>query len=132
MKNFAALIIQEAAGDILEGELRCGRCGSRYPIRNGIALVAIDQGLPTGEQLEYEQGGVRDRYLWTQFSDLLPGDYGSSGFHAWQSLLPSEPGTRLGLDAGCALAALPFLWQHPIHWLSGATCPILLLKQPVD
>lgn len=115
-EELRSTIIQEAAGDILEGQLRCGRCGSRYPIRNGIALLTIDQGLPTGEQLKYEQGGVRDRYLWTQFSDLLTGNYGNSGFHAWQSLLPSEPGTGLGLDAGCAVGRLTFSLaaSHPL------------------
>ncbi len=44
-------------GDVREeaGEVVCSRCGRRYPIRDGIAVMLVDESVPGGRDKQTEQ-----------------------------------------------------------------------------
>jgi len=83
------------AGDILEGELRCGACGARYPIARGIPRL-----LPPELAVEAIATAERFGYEWTRFAEIRP-EY-EAQLLGWTA--PVGPDAFVGrrvLDAGC-------------------------------
>jgi uncharacterized protein YbaR (Trm112 family) len=98
---------QEADGDLLEGELSCRGCRKRFPIRKGIALLLPEpESGVSGNQWRYEEAGTVDRYLWSQFSDLLAAPEANTAYAAWSDQLAS--GSGAALDTGCAVGRITF------------------------
>jgi SAM-dependent methyltransferase len=83
------------AGDIREGELQCGACGTRYPITNGIPRL-----LPPTLAVEAISTAERFGYEWTRFDEIRP-EY-EAQMLGWTA--PVGPDAFVGrrvLDAGC-------------------------------
>lgn len=117
----------EADADILSGQLICGKCKRRFPIRDGVAhlLAAADSG-SVGGQLRYEEGGMVDRYLWSHYADLC-GDGGNGAANAaWAECLTT--GDRPSLDAGCAVGRLTFAMAARSSWSVGCDLSTNFIK----
>src|SRR5262249_37640616 len=82
-------------GDIREGELQCGACGTRYPITSGIPRL-----LPPTLAVEAIDTAERFGYEWTRFAEIRP-EY-ESQMLGWTAPVGPEAfvGRRV-LDAGC-------------------------------
>ena len=100
--------IDESDGnDIISGYLSCKKCGRRYPIDNGIAVL-----LPETEpeisrsQALYEETSAVSSYLWSHYADILHEPEANHAYTTWAGHLAS--GNFLGLDVGCAVGRLTF------------------------
>ena len=83
------------AGDVVEGELRCGSCGVTYPIARGVPRL-----LPPALAVEAIATAERFGYEWTRFAEIRP-EY-ESQMLGWTAPIGPEAfvGRRV-LDAGC-------------------------------
>lgn len=99
--------------DILTGVLECEKCGTAYPIQDGLAFL-----LPTPysnirkSPSRYESSPIVSSYLWSHYGDLLmEGDEVNTAYRKWAGLLQNDSG--LSLDAGCAVGRFSFeMSQH--------------------
>lgn len=96
----------EAADDIENGELVCPRCGHRFPIIDGVAL--LDPFATDSQRVanKYETDEVVSSYLWSHFSDLLHDEQASQAYATWAGLIRAQPG--VALDAGGAVGRFTF------------------------
>ncbi|MFZ2447650.1 MAG: methyltransferase domain-containing protein [Syntrophobacteraceae bacterium] len=102
--------IEEAearGGEVIEGTMPCGRCGSAYPIRNGVArVVPGDRDRAGGAAGRYEGPDVLSAYLWSHYADLFNDPDASPAYTRWAGELSIGGGA--GLDAGCAAGRFTF------------------------
>lgn len=100
--------VRESSGDdILDGELRCGRCGGAYPILDGIAgLAPSPLAVETLSANKYETAPVVSSYLWSHYADILGDENGSQAYRVWAGLM--QPHAGLAIDAGGAVGRFTF------------------------
>ena len=93
------------AEDIVDGTLTCLQCGSRFPIRQGIAFLDPDQQ-EDRQANRYEQEEVVSSYLWSHYGDLLGDEQATDAYRQWAGLM--EPHAGLALDLGGAVGRFTF------------------------
>ena len=102
-----SLNIQEAQGDdVIHGELHCGNCDLRYPIRMGVAVLLTEPPPPQSGTSGYNSKGMLSAYLWSHFGDLLQDPGATDAYRKWASLVRMSDG--LALDIGCSVGRLSF------------------------
>jgi uncharacterized protein YbaR (Trm112 family) len=104
--TLTADIIQERAGDIETGTLKCPHCAAFFPIIEGVALLdphANDGPLATNK---YEADEVVSSYLWSHFGELLDDENASQAYSTWAGLM--EPQSGIALDAGGSVGRFTF------------------------
>jgi SAM-dependent methyltransferase/uncharacterized protein YbaR (Trm112 family) len=97
----------ESGDDVVEGVLRCRRCGGGYPIRNGVAVVVA--GGPNARERpagRYEDPSGLSAYLWSHYAELFEDPEATPAYAQWSDQMPPSGG--IGLDAGCAVGRFTF------------------------
>ncbi len=94
-----------ADGEIVEGNLECGCCGSVYPVREGIACLVAKEGEKAPFSV-YETPEVLSTYLWTHYADLFGDPDASGAYTEWAAQI--EPVSGAVLDTGCAVGRFSF------------------------
>ncbi len=97
---------QRDGKDIVEGSLDCKHCKTRYPIKDGIALLTIPPRNPTAPPSKYEDQAVVASYLWSHYGDLAGENEATDAYKRWAELI--SPASGIGLDAGCAVGRNTF------------------------
>jgi len=95
-----------SGADITTGTLRCERCGSDYPIREGIAFLEPNPSESLRAKNRYETVAVVSSYLWSHFGDLMGDEEASGAYRAWADLMDPHAGPCL--DAGSAVGRFSF------------------------
>jgi SAM-dependent methyltransferase len=98
---------QEQGEDVVTGALRCGRCGAKYPIREGIAhLLPRPKIGSAARPSKYEGADRLSSYLWSHFADLFSDRDASQAYAEWAGMVPGVHG--FALDTGCAVGRFTF------------------------
>jgi SAM-dependent methyltransferase/uncharacterized protein YbaR (Trm112 family) len=98
---------RETEGDVLDGFLSCPGCRTRFPIKDGTALLLPEPGSGIGgNQWRYEEAGTVNSYLWSHFSDLLGAPEANTAYASWSDQL--AVGAGAALDAGCSVGRITF------------------------
>ncbi|MBN1636525.1 MAG: methyltransferase domain-containing protein [Deltaproteobacteria bacterium] len=93
--------------DIINGELRCPRCGRIYPIEDGIAdLDPNSSHIRTKTEKKYETPPVVSSYIWSHFADIMGEESASDAYLNWAGLI--NPHSGIALDTGCAVGRFTF------------------------
>jgi uncharacterized protein YbaR (Trm112 family) len=119
-------IFNEIQGDIVEGELICGKCGKIYPIHEGIAFLQPEH---TGEKNpgnRYETGPVISSYLWSHYGDLLKDEDASDAYLRWAGLMGKTSG--FCLDIGSAVGRFTFEMSKKSGFVVGIDSSISFVR----
>lgn len=103
--------------DMIEGYLNCPKCGSAYPIRDGIAFL---EPLHSGEgklDSKYETIPVLSSYLWSHYGDLLQDPEACPAYTEWAGLVQSGPG--ICIDIGSAVGRFSFEMSKKCDFVIG-------------
>ena len=101
LKNY----IQED-DDIVSGNLICNKCGAKYRIENGIAILTPDPNWTPSKDNKYENSKVISSYLWSHYGDWLNDSDWIPAYLKWASLI--NPIDGFSLDIGCAVGRTVF------------------------
>ncbi len=97
---------EQEGGEILDGELRCGICKARYPIKNGIAFLSPRRSEYRPQSLVYENPFTISSYLWSHYGDIFDDPEASCAYAKWAALLEKSAG--ISFDTGCAAGRMTF------------------------
>ena len=100
-------ILEEQDGDIIAGSLNCDRCGTGYPVKEGIAF--LDPGYDMERihaDSKYETAPALSSYMWSHYGDLLEEENASDAYARWADLMQRHSG--LSVDAGSAVGRFTF------------------------
>ncbi len=92
--------------DILYGVLSCKKCGARYRIEDGVAVLISDYNWRLDLKNKYEQPKVVSSYLWSHYGDLLSDKEWLPAYPEWAKLMEISKG--FSLDIGCAVGRFTF------------------------
>lgn len=92
--------------DIIFGVLSCKKCGARYRIEDGIAILIIDSHLIPNINNKYENPKVVSSYLWSHYGDWLNDNEWVPAYLKWVGQMEISKGTSL--DIGCAVGRFVF------------------------
>jgi uncharacterized protein YbaR (Trm112 family)/SAM-dependent methyltransferase len=105
-QTLAGSIYEQRSGDILKGELTCGRCQASYPVRDGIGSFTVS-GRRAGPGAQYyEDARVVSAYLWSHYADLFHDPEATNAHTRWAQQLAGRG--ALGFDAGAAVGRFAF------------------------
>lgn len=103
--------------DILEGSLRCEKCGAEYPIRGGIACLDPGRSETSVSEDRYETAPVLSSYLWSHYGDLLEDEDATDAYGRWADLM--RPCSGACLDAGSAVGRFSFEMANKCDFVVG-------------
>jgi SAM-dependent methyltransferase len=100
-------IKEERDDDVLEGELWCPTCGSRYLINQGVAVVLPKKTLSVvSDNSGYNSQDMLSSYLWSHFSEFFDGPNATDAYKIWA--LHFRETDDCALDIGCSVGRLSF------------------------
>jgi len=113
-----SMAMEEQGEDIVRGNLACPRCGTAYPIEEGIAYldpVSIPSRARANRSeapaasggSKYETAPVVSSYLWSHYGDILRDPEATCAYREWADLM-APPSAGITLDAGCAVGRFTF------------------------
>ncbi|MFP3928040.1 MAG: Trm112 family protein [Desulfobacteraceae bacterium] len=131
-------ISRSADGDIIEGVLACTKCGSVYPIRDGIAYLDPKNTETKAPENRYETEPLLSSYLWGHYGDLIGDTEVSDAYRQWAGLV--RPGPGACLDNGSAVGRFSFEMAKKSDFVVGVDNSVsfvrmsrnLMLKRGVD
>lgn len=98
---------KETDDDIIEGSLACPKCGRRYEIREGVAVVVPEKTLPVTLSPEgYNSFSMLSSYLWSHYSEFFSGPDATDAYRRWAAGFTPQDGWAL--DIGCSVGRLTF------------------------
>lgn len=97
---------QSEEDDVVEGFLLCQRCGSKFKISDGVAILTADPNWQPLQGNKYETPKVVSSYLWSHYGDILSDKEWIPAYKEWASLMESSSGPSL--DIGCAVGRFVF------------------------
>jgi uncharacterized protein YbaR (Trm112 family) len=120
-------IFNEIQGDIVEGELICGKCGKVYPIHEGIAFLQPEYPVNKNLGNRYETDPVISSYLWSHYGDLLKDDEASDAYLRWAGLMGKTSG--FCLDIGSAVGRFTFEMSKKNRFVVGIDNSISFVRR---
>lgn len=101
------LNIDETEGDdVIFGVLYCKKCGAKYTIDEGVAVLITDPNWLPDKNNKYENPRVVSSYLWAHYGDLLNDQEWLPAYPEWANLIEKSKG--VSLDIGCAVGRFTF------------------------
>lgn len=92
--------------DIIFGVLSCKKCGVRYKIEEGLAVLMPNSQLSADINNKYENPKVVSSYLWSHYGDFLNDKDWLPAYLEWSNIMKSSKG--ISLDIGCAVGRFTF------------------------
>ncbi|ODA43653.1 SAM-dependent methyltransferase [Thermodesulfovibrio sp. N1] len=92
--------------DIVSGNLICNKCGTKYRIENGIAILTPNPNWTPSKDNKYENPKVISSYLWSHYGDWFNDTEWIPAYPKWASLINSVNG--ISLDIGSAVGRTVF------------------------
>jgi SAM-dependent methyltransferase len=123
------LDVREAVeDDVTDGRMACPRCGGRYPIRAGIAVLLPEtkRDILTDSQ-GYNAPGMLSAYLWSHFGDLLEDPDATQAYRIWSA--DFQPTGGDALDVGCAVGRLAFKLAETHEHVIGLDTSIAFIRK---
>jgi SAM-dependent methyltransferase len=119
---------KEEYDDVTEGELRCRRCGGKFPIQYGIAMILPQK---TQKILDRKNGynapDMLSAYMWSHFGDLLREERATNAYQTWSKNL--KPTNGHALDIGCAVGRLTLEMTKTHDLIIGVDTSIAFIRQ---
>jgi len=112
-----ATVQQQDREDILEGTLRCDRCGILYPIHDGLAFLDPPSAAPRQQGIGYESPKALASYLWSHYGDLLEDPEASDAYRKWADQI--APANGPALDIGAAVGRFAFEMHDKCDFVIG-------------
>ncbi|MEJ5228125.1 methyltransferase domain-containing protein [Thermodesulfovibrio sp.] len=97
---------QSEEDDVVVGFLFCEKCGSKFRISDGVAIITPDPSWQPLRGNKYETPKVVSSYLWSHYGDLLNDKEWLPAYSDWASLMERSSG--ISLDIGCAVGRFVF------------------------
>lgn len=94
------------SNDIVSGNLICNKCGAKYRIENGIAILTPNPNWSPSRYNKYEHPKVISSYLWSHYGDWLNDEEWIPAYPKWASLV--NPVIGISLDIGSAVGRTVF------------------------
>ena len=113
----AVTLRRQDKDEILEGDLRCDKCGGQYPIRDGLAFLDIPSAAPRQQGIGYESPRALASYLWSHYGDILNDPEASDAYSQWADLIAPTDG--LVLDIGSAVGRFAFEMHDKCEFVIG-------------
>lgn len=105
--DFELVIFKEESGDIVDAELICNVCGTKYVVREGVAVLLPEKLKPVSDDKKgYNAPVMLSAYLWSHYCDLLEDPQATKAYKLWSSFFQKTDGDAL--DIGCAVGRLSF------------------------
>ncbi|MBW1801742.1 MAG: methyltransferase domain-containing protein [Deltaproteobacteria bacterium] len=106
-KQLRCEIMEKEDNDVLQGQLICKQCGTRFPVEEGTAILLPDRNRKEKQSpSKYETVSVVSSYLWSHYADLWGDEDASTAYRDWADLFQNHSGYFL--DAGCAVGRFTF------------------------
>ncbi len=121
---------QSSGREISEGVLECGCCMRAYPIKKGVACLAVcrDAGYRVSDIANpatdiryptsvYESPDLLSAYLWSHYADLFEDPDATGAYSEWAGQI--SPAAGAALDAGCATGRFSFEMSRKCDFVIG-------------
>ncbi len=113
-------------GDIIEGMLKCKKCGKEYPIREGLGFLDPDNIDEPISGNRYEASSMVFSYLWSHYADLLNDPQASQAYSTWADMLQESSG--LCLDIGSAVGRFSFDMTQKFDFVIGLDNSVAFMR----
>lgn len=97
---------EEQEDDVISGFLFCSKCGKRFRIEDGVAILTPDPNWKPNERNKYELPKVVSSYIWSHYGDYFFDNEWIPAYPNWGFLMEKSSG--LSLDVGCAVGRFVF------------------------
>jgi len=112
--------------DIVSGNLICNKCGTKYRIENGIAILTPNPNWTPSKDNKYENPKVISSYLWSHYGDWLNDTEWVPAYPKWASLINSVNG--ISLDIGSAVGRTVFELANKSNFSIGIDLSLSFVK----
>lgn len=116
--------------DVIFGVLTCKKCGNKYRIEDGVAVLTADPNWIPDKANKYENHRVVSSYLWSHYGDLLADKEWLPAYPEWANLIEKSKG--FALDIGCAVGRFTFEMTKKSDFSIGFDLSMAFIKTARD